>query len=421
MLPSPVQLSADKLLQRLRFHPRERLSLFMSLPPVERPFILHRLTRHLRCDIIRHLDNETLLDIVEHLDPTKATDIIQLLPSRRRKKIIALLKEDLRGAVALLAEFDPHTAAGIMSVDYIQIDEGATIAEAARQVKAHEKRTGRFPLLIAMRRGVISGYVPGHALGLDRPSAAVRKHIHRITTIPHNADYREVLRLFKAHPHSHAVVTSEKGAILGVIYADTLLQLLEEKESTSLYTFAGVHTEETVTDSIAYKVRHRYQWLIINLGTAFLAAATVGLFETIIAQYVLLAVYMPIVAGMGGNAGTQTLAVLVRGIALNQITLANSWQVLKRELGAGFINGLINGLIIAAVVIAFNGDVKIAVILASAMIINLLVAAFFGTLVPLVMERLGKDPAASATIFITTATDVLGFLAFLGLATLLLM
>jgi magnesium transporter len=144
------------------------------------------------------------------------------------------------------------------------------------------------------------------------------------------------------------------------------------------------------------------------------------LFEHTLDKYVLLAIYMPIVAGMGGNAATQTLAVLVRGIALKQIELKTAFKTLKNEIGAGLANGLINGIIVAGVVILMNHDLKLALVLALAMVINLFVAAFFGTLVPLIMSKLGKDPAASATIFITTATDVLGFMAFLGLATIIL-
>jgi len=156
------------------------------------------------------------------------------------------------------------------------------------------------------------------------------------------------------------------------------------------------------------------------MATAFLAAFTVMLFEGTISKYVLLAVYMPIIAGMGGNAATQTLAVLVRGIALKQIDLKTAMPTLKREVYAGLINGVINGVLVAAVVLLVNQDVLLAFILGIAMILNFFVASFFGTIVPLVMKKFGKDPAASATVFITTATDVLGFLIFLGLAAWLL-
>ena len=199
-----------------------------------------------------------------------------------------------------------------------------------------------------------------------------------------------------------------------------MLQLIEKEQGSSLYNFAGIKQEESVTDTAKNKVRNRYRWLIINLGTAFLAAFTVSLFSNTLDKYVLLAIYMPIVAGMGGNAATQTLAVQVRGISLRQIDLSNAWMSLRNELGAGLVNGIINGIIVFTVVMVVNHDFKIAMVLGLAMIINLLVASTFGTLVPLIMKRLGKDPATSATIFITTATDILGFLAFLGLATIVL-
>jgi magnesium transporter len=216
-------------------------------------------------------------------------------------------------------------------------------------------------------------------------------------------------------------VLDDENNVIGIIYSDDVLKLIQEQESSSLYDFAGVSAEEGVADTAKRKVKFRYKWLIINLATAFLAAFVVGQFQETISQYVLLAVYMPIVAGMGGNAATQTLAVMVRGIAMRQIgDVKTALKTLKSEAGAGIVNGLINGFLVAFIVLLKDHDPAIALILALAMVINLLVAAIFGTIVPLIMSKLHKDPAASATIFITTATDVLGFLAFLGLATVIL-
>jgi len=160
--------------------------------------------------------------------------------------------------------------------------------------------------------------------------------------------------------------------------------------------------------------------LIINLATAFLAASVVSLFQETISAFVLLAVYMPIVAGMGGNAGTQTLAVVVRGLALKEIELKTAKRVIINEIIAGGINGIINGILVAAVAILWNKNPMFGLVIGLAMVINLIIAGFFGAIVPLIMKQLGKDPASSATIFITTATDVFGFLSFLGLATILL-
>jgi magnesium transporter len=320
----------------------------------------------------------------------------------------------------MLLEFDPETAAGLMTLDYIQAETHENISTVAAKFQQHEHRTGRPPVILALKEGKLAGFLPGHELGFAHQNELIGKFVKRIPTISYAAPHTDVVHLFKSHPHGKVAVLNDAGDVIGIIYSDEVLKLIQEREASSLYDFAGIRQEESVTDSARRKAKNRYQWLIINLGTAFLAAGTVGLFEDTLQKYVLLAIYMPIVAGMGGNAATQTLAVLVRGIALKQIELKSAWKTLRNELGAGLINGLINGVLVATVVIIFNHDYKIAIILGLAMVINLLVAAFFGTLVPLIMSKLGKDPAASATIFITTATDVLGFLVFLGLASVIL-
>jgi len=317
-------------------------------------------------------------------------------------------------------QFDPETAAGLMNIDYVQVEATDTIASVAKQVKVHEKRTGKLPAILIMKTGKMLGYLPVHELGFGRPAEKAIKYIKKIKTIRHDADTEKVLELFRRFPHNKVVVMGHTGNVMGIIYSDDVLKVLHEKESASLYDFAGVNEEESVFDSAKIKIKYRYKWLIVNLATAFLAAFTVSLFDSTISKYVLLAVYMPIVAGMGGNAATQTLAVLVRGITLKQIDLKTMLRTLKNELGAGFVNGVINAVIVIAVVFIFNHDLMIGLVLGAAMIINLLVAAFFGTVVPLIMKKLGKAPASSATIFITTATDVLGFFVFLGLATLIL-
>ena len=271
-----------------------------------------------------------------------------------------------------------------------------------------------------MSEGKLIGYLPGHELGFNARHQLITSMAKHLPIIPYSATHQKVIDTFRANPHSKIAVINDAGSVIGIIYSDDVIKLIDEQVASTLYDFAGVNEEESVTDSVRKKVKSRYKWLLINLGTAFLAAFTVSQFESIIAEYVLLAVYMPIIAGMGGNAATQTLAVLVRGIALRQISLGSAWKTLKNEVGTGAINGLLNGFVVAFVVLIKDHQPPLALVLALAMVINLIVAAIFGTLVPLIMSKLRKDPAASATIFITTATDVLGFLAFLGLATLIL-
>lgn len=410
-----------KLVHKISYYPKHRLELFQSLKIGEQRDVILRLTKHVQYSITSQLSKANLIDLLEHLDNDEATDILQLLPKKNANKLIKSLNESRQAEISLLFQFDPDTAAGLMNLNYIKVEISDSLALVAKQVKTHEKRTGKLPIILIVKTGQLMGHLPGHQLGFGRPQEKVGKYIKKIKTVRYNADINQVVSIFENHPHDKIVVIGERKKVLGLIYSDDILHALHERESSSLYDFAGVKSEESVFDPVRSKVKSRYQWLIINLGTAFLASFTVGIFNETIAKYVLLAVYMPIVAGMGGNAATQTLAIMVRGITLKQITLKTAWRTLRNEVGAGLINGLINGLIVSAIVYLKDGDWRIGIILAIAMILNLVIAAAFGTLVPLIMKRLGKDPATSATVFITTATDIFGFFAFLGIATLILM
>lgn len=408
------------LLKDILFRKDKRVDLFLEQPLDQRLEILDSVTPTVRRDLLRHIPDEDVVDLLESLDPDEATDFLQLLGPKKRERVLQLLSQELKDSLSTLLEFDAETAAGLMTLDYIQADFRDNVAEVAKKFKQHERRTGRPPVILMMKDSKLIGFLPGHELGFAAKTELVGKYTKRIPSISYAANHDEVFDMFRTHPHAKVAVQNDEGDVVGIIYSDDVLKVMQEQEASSLYDFAGISHEETVSDSARRKIEHRYRWLIINLGTAFLAAFTVGVFEETLDKYVLLAIYMPIVAGMGGNAATQTLAVLVRGIALKQIELRTAWKTLRNEVGAGLANGLINGVIVAAVVILLNRDYKIAIVLAMAMVINLLVAAFFGTLVPLVMSKLGKDPAASATIFITTATDVLGFMVFLGLGTIIL-
>lgn len=404
----------------LLFRKDTRTQKFLELEPEVRIEMLGSLTKPVKREILMRIPEEDLVAILQAVDPDDATDLLQILGPKKREKTLQLLSEDMRDSLSTLLEFDAETAAGLMTLDYIQVDEEDHISDVANKFRAHEQRTGRPPVILTMKNGKHSGFLPGHELGFARPTEKIEKYVKRIPTISYAAKQEEVSNLFLNHPHGKVAVLNDNEDVIGIIYSDDVLKIIQDNEASSLYDFAGIHKEESVTDAAKKKIKNRYRWLIINLGTAFLASFVVSRFENTLSKYVLLAVYMPIVAGMGGNSATQTLAVLVRGIALKQIELKTAMRTLRSELGASMVNGLINGVLVATVVVLMNHNIKIALILAMAMIINMLVAAFFGTLVPLIMAKLGKDPAASATIFITTATDVLGFLAFLGIATAVL-
>jgi magnesium transporter len=414
------QASTHSIVRDITYKSRNRIEIFTNLEPEVQPVILMRLSRHIQSILLSKLKKEIILPILEHLDPDDATDLLKTLPPKKQKELLKDLSEELQTKISLLLQFDPKTAAGLMSLNYIQVNHKQNIKQTAEQIHNHEKRTGKLPVSLVLEEGKLLGFLPIQELAFAKPSDNVKDYVRKMPTIKQSADYNSVINKLVDHPHKKVVVMGENDTILGVIYSDDVLREIRAREASTLYDFAGVSNEETIYGSVKQKVQYRYKWLIINLGTAFLASFTVGLFNETITKFVLLAVYMPIVAGMGGNAATQTLAVLVRGITLKQIDLKSCLPTLRREVAAAAINGLINGILVATVVIVFNRDIKVAFVLAIAMIVNLLVAGFFGTLVPLIMTKLGKDPATSATIFITTATDVLGFLVFLGLATVVL-
>lgn len=418
----PLNILNPKVLSDVLFKKDKRTELFLELSPQKRLLLLRSLTPSVRKEILLHVPDQELVSLIHMVDPDEATDMLQLLSAKRREKILQMVSTELKDSLSTLLAFDAETAAGLMTLDYIQVSPEDTIVEVAKKFKSHEKATGRPPVILVMKEdGKLAGFLPGHELGFSRTTEKIGKYIKRMPSVSYAATHDEVVHIFHTYPHSKVAVKNDAGNVIGIIYSDDVLNLLQEQEASSLYDFAGIRQEESIADSTRRKVINRHRWLIVNVFTAFLAAFTVSQFEGILSQYVLLAAYMPIVAGMGGNASMQTFAVLVRGISLGQISLRTAGRTLRNELGAGFINGIIIAVIVASVAIVMNGDLRLGAVLALAMVINLMVAAFFGTVVPLVMSRLGKDPATSASIFITTATDVLGFLAFLGLASLILM
>jgi len=358
--------------------------------------------------------------MIDYLDPTRATDLLQIINKKRANRVLKKLGQEIRKKIEFLLRFNPKTAAGLMSLDYIEIDKDISFGELYKIVKEYEKKRGKPPAILVVREGFLIGEIPFYRLALVNKEERARDYIKKVPSVKYDEDEKAVIETFKSHPHDKIVVLDDDGSILGIIYSDDVLKLLKKASVNDLQRFAGVSEEEDVLDPPLVKVKNRYRWLIINLATAFLAASVVSLFQKTISAYVLLAVYMPIVAGMGGNAGTQTLAVMVRGLALKEIEPKRVQKVIINEMVAGGINGIINGGLVALVATLWNKSPMLGLIVAIAMIVNLVIAGFFGALIPLIMKKLGKDPASSATIFITTATDVCGFFAFLGLANLFL-
>jgi magnesium transporter len=422
--PSPVLQKVENCVivrkTQIQIMHKKSLETLKELPLNERGFKLLSLSPKTQSNILKDLSVNEIIEIIEFLDPGKATKIISKLSKLKMARVLKKLKQNVQDKIGLLLKFDPDKSGAILNFNYIEIDKQDTVKEIIKRISKYESTTGKLPTVLVLEKGYLLGEVSLNRLIVSRKNCVAHKLVSQIPRISCNENEEKVLAILRRKPHGKIAVLNENNSIFGIIHAEDILHLIDKQASKSLRKFAGINKNESICDNALSKVKYRYGWLIVNLGTAFMAAAVVGLFENTITRIVALAAFLPIVAGMGGNAATQTLAVTVRALSLDEINNDNFKKILKQESIAGIINGAITGSIAAVIAILLGQTPLLGAVLFIAMILNLFVAGFFGAVIPLFMKKMGKDPASSATIFITTATDVFGFLAFLGLATLIL-
>ncbi|OIB56295.1 magnesium transporter [Natrialba sp. SSL1] len=398
---------------------------FTDLPLRKWRDVFFTLPEEVQEHLIGDMHRSALEMFIDGLDPDEVTDVLGYTDEETREALLTTLDSERREKIDFLLSFDPESAAGVMSLDYVTVDETRDFPEVTERVCRFEERRGRVPTIFVTDDGELQGELPGAALSVADPETeTISDYVQETPHVRYDRDDEEVLEVFRQNRERSVAVLDEEEDILGVIHAEDLLRLLEDARGQTLYEFTGVAEEESVLDGPGTKVRRRYKWLILNLGTAFMAAAVVGLFESTIAAVAILAAYMPVVAGMGGNAGTQAMAVTVRGISLDEVSLNTGKRVIFNEVVAGAVNGIITGVLVAVIAIAFSfGEfgLLLGAVIGISMVANLVIAGFFGAITPLLLDRVGFDPATSATIFITTATDVLGFFVFLGLAQAILL
>ncbi|RQG90389.1 magnesium transporter [Natrarchaeobius halalkaliphilus] len=393
---------------------------FTDLPLNEWRDVFFSLPEEVQEHLIVDMSRSELETFIDRLDPDEVTAVLWFTDEETREALLTTLDSERREKIDFLLSFNPESAAGVMSLDYVTVDEARGFPEVIERVRRFEDRMGQVPTIFVTDDEELQGELPGAALSVaDEEAETINDYVQETPHIRYDRDDEEVLEVFKQNRERSVAVLDEDEDILGVIHAEDLFRMLEEARGETLYEFTGVAEEESVLDGPGTKVRRRYKWLILNLGTAFMAAAVVGLFESTIAAVAILAAYMPVVAGMGGNAGTQAMAVTVRGISLGEVSLNTGKRVIFNEVAAGAVNGMITGVLVAVIAIAFSfGEfgLLLGAVIGISMVANLVIAGFFGAITPLLLDRIGYDPATSATIFITTATDVLGFFVFLGLA-----
>lgn len=402
-------------------NPHERAALLRSCALSEQSAIMTALSPYVQQQLLSELTIDEIVTLVDHMDLLTAQKVLgRIKDTRRRHKIIHRLKTELKEKVDYFLRFHPKATLSLVHFNYVLLAADSTITTAGDAIDAHYKETGKFPEVLVHTAGELIGEVPLATLVRERNSLTLSACVTPVSTIPFHSEVQTIIEVLRTSKRKKIVVLDTDKSVIGVIYADDAIELFGQLPLESLYSFAGVESGELPFDSGWSKFTRRYRWLIVNLATAFLAGSVVLMFKDTIDRLAILAVYIPIVTGMGGNAASQTFAVVVRGITMGQISLRNGVPAIWNELQAGIFNGLLIGSIVACISVVFHGSFLLGVVVAFAMITVHTIAGVAGAVIPLVMKQLGKDPASVSMIFISTLTDVFGMLSLLGFGAWLL-
>lgn len=400
--------------------PRER-SLIWSL--VEEDLhgeVLQYLSEDIQAYFLSKLNAQEVINVTGDLDTDDLADILQQLPDAVIREVLDSMDAQDRQRVEEVLSYPEDTAGGLMNTDTITIRADITIDVVIRYLRRHRSLPDMTDsLLVVSRRDQLIGILPLTTMLVSNPNATVREVMETdIRTIDVNMSDSEVANLFERQDLVTAPVVDKNGILLGRITIDDVVDVIREDADHSLMSMAGLDEDEDTFAPIKLTAKRRALWLGINLLTAFIASAVIGLFEDTIEKVVALAVLMPIVASMGGIAGSQTLTLVIRAQAVGQINMSNLGWLLNREFFVSLINGVLWALVVAAIAVLWFNDITIGFVIAAAMLINLVAAAIVGTSLPILLKKRNIDPALAGGVLLTTITDVVGFLSFLGLATL---
>ena len=412
-------------------HPADIADLFEAVPQEERaPLasairdlldadVFAELNDYVRDDLIEALDARQVADIASELDTDDAVAIIEDLDAEEQREVLRALDPDDRAAIEEALSYPEESAGRLMQRELIAVPEHWTVGDVLDYLRADEALTTDFweVYVVDPQHKPIGACQLSWIIRTPRDVAIGDVMQREQTLIPVDMDQEEVALRFQKYALISAAVVDASGRLVGMITVDDIVHIIQQEAGEDILRLSGAGDGD-INQPIVFTIRTRVSWLIVNLGTAIIASSVVGLFQSELAAYTLLAVLMPIVSGMGGNAGTQTLAVVVRAIATNQLISSNTARMILRELRIAAANGAILGALIGTGTLIIFGRGDLATVIALAMLTNNVVAGLSGVLIPVTLDRFDIDPAVSSAVFVTMMTDVMGFFSFLGLATL---
>lgn len=403
-----------------RLEPSGAWAELRMLEPSYQAAILENFSLAYAARVLREMPQETVTEVVRELPSEVTADLLEYLPDVEAEALLGRLPHLHAEEIEALAEYEEGTAGAVMSPDFVALREGATVADALTRLRrmALVGRNVSY-VYVVDDEDHLCGVLLMRDLVLNRPSTLLGMIMLRnVVCVRTEDELGDVADLLLEKRLLSVPVVDDGGRLQGVVLATQLVSELQEEGYEDAQKMFGAGSDEHASSTALFSLKKRLPWMQVNLLTAFLAAAVVGAFESIIAQVTILAAFLPVVAGQGGNAGAQALAVMLRSLALEEIDIRKPRKVLLKEAFVGFVNGLATGVVAGAVAALVSGNVALGVVIALAMTINLLIAGVAGAAIPMMMQRFGQDPAQSSNIFLTTITDVVGFAAFLGLAML---
>jgi magnesium transporter len=381
--------------------------------------VLAEMNDWVRDQLIDALHPHEVAELATQLDTDDAVAIIEDMEEDDQRAVLRAMEPDDRAAIEEALSFPEESAGRLMQRDLIAVPEHWSVGDVLDYLRRNEDLTTDFweIYVVDSRHHPIGTCKLSWVLRTSRDIAIADVMAREQTLIPVDMDQEEVALRFQKYALISAAVIDQAGRLVGMITVDDVVHIIQEEAGEDILKLSGAGDGD-INEPIGTTIRTRLSWLVVNLGTAILAASVVGLFQGTIARFALLAVLMPIVSGMGGNAGTQTMAVAVRALALNQLTSSNTQRMILREFRIALANGLALGTLIGIAVGLVYGNRDLGLVIFLAMVTNNLTAGLVGILVPVSLDKAGADPAVSSAVFVTTATDVMGFFSFLGLATL---
>jgi magnesium transporter len=400
----------------------DQVRVFRLLNPQQAGAVLAELDDQVLLELVRALDETEVSKILDQMPSDDVVEVVEELPKEQADKILDLMEDEKSEEVQELLEYGEGTAGRLMSPRFVAVPEHVTVAQAIEHIrKSASAEEAFYYLYVVDDHDHLVGLVPVHRLVTAEPTTPIRLlRTEDVETVTADTDQEEVARLVERYNLLEMPVVDAGRRLLGRISVDDVIDVIHEEATEDIQRLGGVAGDETVLDPPRTVFSRRLVWRLVNLCTAVLAASVIGLFEGSIQSLATLAVFMPIVASMGGIGTTQTATVVVRGIALGEMTRHALPRVIVKEVELALSTGVTTGLVLGLIAYVWKGQVLLSVILAVALILNMLVAAVVGTLVPVALRAFRIDPAIASSVIITTFTDVCGFFSFLGLATLLM-